>query len=139
MQRKIESWEGILYVCIVGILLTIINIPIARNIEATTVNPTLGDDTYFNATVEIISCLYKVSSVTDDEMILEDCRLPVLPGVFRISDANGVQELNRGGWMNSKVTITGFDVFFKDWLFSDWGLYVIIWGECDKVRVQTFR
>jgi len=97
MQRKIGSWEGILYVCVVGILLTPISIPIARNIEATIVCATLGDDTYYNATVEIISCLYKVSSATNDEIILEDCRLPFLPGIFRISDANGIQEFNRGG------------------------------------------
>ena len=115
------------------------NISIAESIETTTADTTLGDDTYYNATVEIISYLYQVSNATDDNIILKDCRLPLLPGFFRISDADGVQEFNRGGWMNSKVTITGFEGFFKDWLFESRGLYVIVWGECNKVRVQTFR
>ena len=133
------NWEHILYACVVGLLVLNSNISIAESFETTTVNATLGDDTYYNATVEIASCIYYVSSVTDDEMILEACRLPFLPGILRISDANGIQEFNLGGWMNSKVTITGFDGFFKDWLFGSWGLYVIVWGDCDKVRVQTFR
>ena len=123
----------------IGLLFITSNVSMAERIETTTADMILGDDTYYNATVEIISSLYQVSSALDDEIILEDCRLPFLIGFFRISDANGVQEFNRGGWMNSKVTITGFDGFFKDWLFDTWGLYVIIWGECDTVRVQTFR
>ena len=127
--------------CIVGILITSLSMPITRNIEATTINATLRDDTYYNATIEIISNIYKITSATDDEIILQSSHLPILPGFFRISDANGVQEFNRGGGgiMNSIVTITGFEGFVKDWLFDGWGFYVIVWGECDKVRVQTFR
>ena len=133
------SWKGILYICVVGILITSVSILIAKNIEATTINATLRDDTYYNATIEIISNIYKITSVTDDEIILKSSHLPILPGIFRISDENGVQECNRNGYMNSIVTITGFDGFVKDWLFDGWGFYVIAWGECDKVRVQTFR
>ena len=133
------NWKDIWYICVVGILISSVSMPITRNIEATTINATLGDDTYYNATIEIISNIYKITSVTDNEIILKSSHLPILPSFFRISDANGVQVCNRNGYMNSIVTITGFDGFVKDWLFAGWGFYVIVWGECNKVRVQTFR
>lgn len=99
----------------------------------------LGDNTYYNATVVIVSHVYRVSSSSEESIVLEGYRLPYLPSLLYIADESGVQELGRGTGPNSRVTITGLQGFFRDWLGDIWGLYVVVWGTCHSIRVQTFR
>ncbi len=138
MQRKSVIWN---IICIVSILLISSIIPsTVENVEGkTTMEAVCGDVTYYNATIKIISNIYHVDSCSEEEIILHSWRQPFLPGIFYISYKNGVQEFNFGGWMNSIVTVTGFEGFFKDWIFEKWGLYVVVWGDCKEVNIQWFR
>ena len=140
MQKKYVIWKSVLLVCSIGILLVPVVTPKPNPIDKIKDNGIFfGDRTYYNATVVIISNLYCVTKHTEKEIILSDFRLPLLPGIYYVAGENGTFEINSGGWVNSKITITGFEGFFRDWVLEYWGLYVTIVGTCDKVRVQTFR
>ena len=98
---------------------------------------TCRDDTYYNATIVIISALYHVKIYDERKIILEDRKIAgiwLLPGIFCIKDDTGIREFNMGGYINSRVTIYGFDGLFKGW-----GLYTVLIGKCEKIEVQTFR
>ena len=95
--------------------------------------------TYYNATIVIISNIYHVEEYNKKEIVLHSYRQPFLLGIFYISDENGIEELNLGGWMNSIVTIKGFQGFFKDWIFKKWGIYVVILGKCKEINIEWFR
>ena len=108
-------------------------------IENTCMRHDLFGGTYHNATLIIVSNIYCVKEHSEKEIVLHSFRQPFLPGIFYVSDENGIEEFNAGGWMNSIVTIKGFQGFFKDWLFDKWGLYVVIIGKCDEISIEWFR
>ena len=108
--------------------------------SATTMMPVEPENaTYHNATILIISNIYHVDAHNDEKIVLRSFRQPFLPGIFYVSDENGIEELNPGGWMNSIVTIYNFKGFFKDWIFKEWGLYVGAIGKCEKIEIEWFR
>lgn len=141
MQKKSMIWKSMMVLCVVGILLNSSVASAVENVEGkTNTEVTYRNVTYYNATIKIISYIYHVNSYSENEIILRSWKQPFLLGIFYISDENGVQVCNvAGGWMNSIVTITGFEGFFKDWIFEKWGLYIVVWGKCDKVDIQWFR
>ena len=94
-----------------------------------------GKDIYYNATIVIISALYYVKSCDEGKITLESGCIDFLPGIFYVKDDTGVKEFCYcGGYLNSIVTIYGFDGLFKGW-----GLYKVLMGKCKKIEIQTFR
>lgn len=137
MQRKKQFWRSILLVYILSILLSTSPILGIKNVNGTEIDDKgCRDDTYYNATVIITSKVYCVKTHSENKIVLYECRFTTsLIGLFYISDKNGLQEYStRGGYPNSIVTIYGLEGFFMQW-----GWYVILFGECDKINIVVGR
>lgn len=140
MQKK-RIWKDILIVFMMCILFNPVVISNIENFEEKTgMQKIYRDATYYNATIIIVSYIYGVEKYDNDEIVLRSWKQAFLPGILYISDEDGVKVFNiAGGWMNSIITITGFEGFFKDWVFDKWGLYIVVWGKCEKIDVHWFR
>jgi len=93
MQRKKAIWKGVL-VCILSILLSTSLIAKIKNVNGVEItDKSCRNDTYYNATVIIISMVYYVKSCSENKIVLHECRFTISPiGLFYIADKNGLQE-----------------------------------------------
>ena len=141
-------WKSVIIACILGILISpsvVSNVEKAGwKIATETVIGMSNVTSYYNATIKIVSSVYRVKSWGEGKIVLDDYRYPFyFRGLFYISDDNGVQICSYyGGFPNSLVTITGFEGFFKDWVVREWlhaVVWVVVWGECEKVDVGRYR
>ena len=130
--------KNILVACITGILLSTSIASIAFGIEEVgerNSNYSLHPpSTYYNATLFIISNVYRKVDFEEGVIHLWDFRYPCLPGIWIIKDENGIQEFNlRGGWFGARVEIYGFDGFLKQ------RLYTVLIGNCTKISIISVR
>ncbi len=137
MQRNIVG-KKLIGMCFVIILLSII-LPSTNHVSGAFTESKHSaicySETYHNATIFVITNLYRITYYDEELIRLGNHRYPHLPGIFVIVDENGMQKFNmNGGWMGARIEIYDFDGIFRDGY-----LYVTLVGNCEKINIIPIR
>jgi len=95
----------------------------------------LGKETYYNASIALITVRYNVKDMEDDYVYLSSRNILHRPGLLIIYNETKTWEFNRaGGWIHSYIEFFGYKGYFK----FDKPL-LMMFGDFDKIIIQTGR